>query len=345
MNVEIVYNLADWTRSTIEELTEALWRSGVDYKFELNELIISKSDEDLVDGLIKQISGEGIVSDQEPRDVVYDLAGWSNAERIKFMDALNSAGVIHDYDGVEVAVGESLEAKVDEVLLTVHGVSPRLDYSKMSISTKSPLWKRVWFVVLVGPLAALMALGALFALLEAVGLYSPAVSTDQGTVAEVIADTVLETQTTANSEKTPQPVQTTTTTQPLPTTTINEVEASKTKYRTESRAITKKTISSLVTLERLFQNPDIYDQLWVLNVAGQLLTFRTAHDDALNLSVPANYQGAHNNLMSALSTLNKVSFDLPRAIDSLNTKEAGRQAQKMWGTLNALDRFTTATDK
>lgn len=342
MTKSIVYDLAEWTSNAIVELEGALGDAGVDYKFQLDELIISKPDEDLVDRLIKQISAEVLVATEEPRDVVYDLTGWSNAERIKFKDALGSAGLIHDYNGTEIAVGESLEARVDELLLTVHGVTPRSHDSQDRATTYLPLWKRVWFIVFVGPLAALTAVAAIFVLFEEERKYNPAESADKPAAVEITASTALEEQTTTTTTAI---TTTTTTTQPIPTTTIDKVEADKTKYRTESRAITEKTISSLVTLERLFQNPDIYDQLWVLNVAGRLLTFRTAHDDALNLSVPANYQGAHNNLMSALATLNKVSFDLPRAIDSLNTKEAGRQAQKMWGTSNALDRFTTATDQ
>lgn len=336
MNKSIVYDLAEWTSNTIVELEGALGDAGVDYKFELDELIISKPDEDLVDRLIKQISAEVLVATEEPRDVVYDLTGWSNAERIKFKDALGSAGLIHDYNGTEIAVGESLEAKVDELLLSVHGVTPRSDDFQETATTYLPLWKRVWFIVFVWPLAALTAVAAILVLFEEERKYSPAESADKPAAVEITASTALQEQTTTT---------TITTIQPIPTTTIDKVEADKTKYRTESRAITKETISSLVTLERLFQNPDIFDQLWVLDVAGELLTFRTAYDNALRLSVPANYQGAHNNLMSALSTLNKVSFDLPRAIDSLNTKEAGRQAQKMWGTLNALDRFTTATNQ
>lgn len=166
MNKEIVYDLAEWTNNTIVELEGALGDAGVDYKVELDELIISKPDEDLVDRLIKQISAEVLVATEKPRDVVYDLTGWSKAERMKFKDALGSAGLIHDYNGTEIAVGESLETKVDELLLSVHGVTPRSEDFQETATTYLPLWKRVWFIVFVWPLAALTAVAAIFVLFE-----------------------------------------------------------------------------------------------------------------------------------------------------------------------------------
>lgn len=114
-------------------------------------------------------------------------------------------------------------------------------------------------------------------------------------------------------------------------------------YKQTTTTIQKKVVGALVTLQSLFASADPNDQDWVLSVAGELLTFRDAYAEAQALNPPASFTDANKILMNALSVLNDVSYSLPEAIDRGNLNRVRKEADKMWGTLESLDRFRQLT--
>ncbi len=111
-------------------------------------------------------------------------------------------------------------------------------------------------------------------------------------------------------------------------------------YKTASRQIAKNVIASLVTLQDLFEAVDPSDQMWILSVSGELLSFRYAYDEAQKLSAPPVFEGAHMALLETLEILNDVSYSLPTAFDSGNLNQIGKHSQRMWNALDGLDKFT-----
>lgn len=142
---------------------------------------------------------------------------------------------------------------------------------------------------------------------------------------------------------TPTSISSTTTPNELTTSTtalqISPEEQEQANYRNSTQSLVRDVVSSLVSLDSLFQNTDPYDQMWVINVSGELLSFRDAYSTAQELRPPNRYASAHKLLLSALKDLNNVSYDLPKAIDSLNMNAVNKQSQKLWGTLKLLDNF------
>jgi hypothetical protein len=78
-------------------------------------------------------------------------------------------------------------------------------------------------------------------------------------------------------------------------------------------------------------------------VAGELLTFRDAYAQVRALNPPSSFADANKVLEEALSVLNEVSYSLPQAIDRGNLNSVRKEADKMWGTLESLDRFRQLT--
>jgi hypothetical protein len=121
---------------------------------------------------------------------------------------------------------------------------------------------------------------------------------------------------------------------------MSQEEEIEMRYRESAKSIMVEVISALSNLEQLFQNPDPYDSLWVLSVAGELLAFRGAPARGNDLSPPSWLADSHLEFVETLKTLEEVSYALPKAFDSNNSKEIGRQSQKMWGVLPTLDRLS-----
>ena len=115
-------------------------------------------------------------------------------------------------------------------------------------------------------------------------------------------------------------------------------------YKASSRSIVKGVVESLASLQELFVSVDPYDQMWVLDVAGELLTFRDAYSEVQKLTPPSSLKIAHETLLSSLKILSDVSYSLPKAFDSGNTNEIEKQAQRMWDSLEGIDSFTAMTN-
>lgn len=207
---------------------------------------------------------------------------------------------------------------------------PAVEVERLQPRARSATNKRNRTIqVVIGVVVALVAIGQL-------------ASRDTSPKASSVSTSEREASRSARSTNAETTVDVTTTTSELaaPTSTMSREEEIEMRYRESAKSIMVEVISALRNLEQLFQNPDPYDSLWVLSVAGELLAFRGAPARGNDLSPPSWLADSHLEFVETLKTLEEVSYALPKAFDSNNSKEIGRQSQKMWGVLPTLDRLS-----
>jgi hypothetical protein len=127
--------------------------------------------------------------------------------------------------------------------------------------------------------------------------------------------------------------------------TISEVESAEQQYFVEILDIVSRYTSATTNLAIYFAVPDVYDQMWTLNVVVELMTYRDLFTEAKTIVVPSRFASAHKILLSALSDANQVSFDLPVAVDNLSSSGIDKQAMKLQRAATRLDKFTLELKK
>ena len=127
--------------------------------------------------------------------------------------------------------------------------------------------------------------------------------------------------------------------------TISEAESTEQQYFVEILDIVSRYTSATTNLAIYFAVPDVYDQMWTLNVVVELMTYRDLFTEAKTIAVPSRFASAHKILLSALSDANQVSFDLPVAVDNLSSSGIDKQAMKLQRAATRLDKFTLELKK
>lgn len=113
---------------------------------------------------------------------------------------------------------------------------------------------------------------------------------------------------------------------PRPTATA--VRAS-TAYQDRMLAQAATLGSSFDRFAALMENPRIGNESWTIQVAAELVTWRSAYSEAQRWSPPAEFRAAHSKYLEALRTYNSASYDIADGIDNLDIARIERANQKI----------------
>ncbi|HUM44336.1 MAG TPA: hypothetical protein PKI14_15435 [Fervidobacterium sp.] len=108
--------------------------------------------------------------------------------------------------------------------------------------------------------------------------------------------------------------------------TKNTEKTSSTSITNEQKYIEKVSEQCLVIgkasneLASLLQNPQFFNDEWVMKVAAQIVTIRAKSQEAIQMEAPESKQHAHAKYKEAMKKYNKATYLLVEALDNLDPK-------------------------
>lgn len=143
---EVGYGLEGWDPGSRGRLIEALYGAGIVHRFDGDELVVLKDDEWRVDAITAQIlarkvwlcrqcgselrspgrcagCGGALIASPLPelddrddcKEVSYTISGWGNAMRVRLIDSLLQARVLHRFEDDELVVQASDQTVATEI--------------------------------------------------------------------------------------------------------------------------------------------------------------------------------------------------------------------------------------
>jgi outer membrane biosynthesis protein TonB len=86
---------------------------------------------------------------------------------------------------------------------------------------------------------------------------------------------------------------------------------------------------SLTSLGELMQDPQFFDENWIMNVAVELVLIQMVYDEATELEVPPKFAEVHDLYLQGMSLFNDMTYDLIYGIDNLDIDRINAATQKM----------------
>jgi hypothetical protein len=115
--VEVVYELDDWSEIERQAVADRLREAGIAHGWEGTSLHVAAVDEAAVENVLDIVEGEsGEPLDAAHDQVAYDLSDWDDDRLTVLVDALDSAGIAHAWDGDELFFYAADEQSADELL-------------------------------------------------------------------------------------------------------------------------------------------------------------------------------------------------------------------------------------
>ena len=89
-------------------------------------------------------------------------------------------------------------------------------------------------------------------------------------------------------------------------------------YFDEMTPIFQSLADSLPDAAELMSNPEIFSDDWKLALAGELVTWKLAYQEALAITPPDSLSAVHAEIMESLRLLDEAAADIADGIDEFN---------------------------
>jgi hypothetical protein len=132
-DVEVVYDLDDWSEIERGAVTDRLREAGIPHGWQGSVLHVAEADEAAVENILDIVEGENedaLTLDATQDQVAYDLSDWDDDRLTALVDELDAARIAHGWDEDELFVYAADEQAADELLDRVahpHELPPEVD--------------------------------------------------------------------------------------------------------------------------------------------------------------------------------------------------------------------------
>jgi hypothetical protein len=117
------FDLSEWTVEDRAEVVTALAEAEIAHGWDGDELLVAQDNEDEVESILDEIEATFDDDDDDPNDNVteYELDDWSEAERSKLCEMLDTLDIGYRWEGAVLVVPAGVEAVVDSCLDSIDG--------------------------------------------------------------------------------------------------------------------------------------------------------------------------------------------------------------------------------
>lgn len=119
------FDLSDWTVDDRADVIAALAEAEIAHAWDGDELVVSQDSEDAVETILDEI--EATFDDDDDDDdgdddvTDYELDDWTEAERAKLSEMLDTLDIGYRWEGAVLVVPAGVEAVVDSCLDSIDG--------------------------------------------------------------------------------------------------------------------------------------------------------------------------------------------------------------------------------
>ena len=121
------FDLSDWTVDDRSDVVAALAEAEIAHAWEGDELLVSQDDEDAAETILDEIESTFDEDDDDDDDdaddnvTEYELDDWSEAERSKLSEMLDTLDIGFRWEGAVLVVPAGVEDVVDSCLDSIDG--------------------------------------------------------------------------------------------------------------------------------------------------------------------------------------------------------------------------------